>query len=141
MPSWRDDYLSALHERDKKEKANEAVYNRYAKLADRTATLQAARSAEVTRLQEEPRSSPNPKDRKISREKAVLGSPTTGDTITKVRQDLSEAQRSRGFDGGQAPERHRGVAEAENTIVIGQQTYWRAFEGESDVDYGDEGQR
>lgn len=26
MPSWRDDYLSALNERDKKEKANEAVY-------------------------------------------------------------------------------------------------------------------
>ncbi|KAF6231816.1 hypothetical protein HO173_009899 [Letharia columbiana] len=97
MPSWRDDYLSALHERDKKEKANEAVYNSYAKLADRTATLQAARSAEVTRLQEELRSSPNPKDRKISREKAVLGSPTTGETITKVRQDLSEAQRSRGL--------------------------------------------
>ena len=27
MPSWRDDYLSALHERDKKEKANQAVYD------------------------------------------------------------------------------------------------------------------
>lgn len=27
MPSWRDDYLNALHERDKKEKANQAVYD------------------------------------------------------------------------------------------------------------------
>lgn len=27
MPSWWDDYLSALNERDKKEKANEAVYD------------------------------------------------------------------------------------------------------------------
>ena len=27
MPSWRDDYLSALNERDKKEKANEAIYD------------------------------------------------------------------------------------------------------------------
>ena len=26
MPSWRDDYLSALNERDKKEKANDTVY-------------------------------------------------------------------------------------------------------------------
>ena len=27
MPSWRDDYLSALHERDKKEKANRILYD------------------------------------------------------------------------------------------------------------------
>lgn len=27
MPSWPDDYLSALQERDKKEKANQAVYD------------------------------------------------------------------------------------------------------------------
>lgn len=27
MPSWRDDYLSALHERDKKEKANQTLYD------------------------------------------------------------------------------------------------------------------
>lgn len=27
MPSWREDYLSALNERDKKEKANQAIYD------------------------------------------------------------------------------------------------------------------
>ncbi|CAF9930639.1 MAG: hypothetical protein ALECFALPRED_004696 [Alectoria fallacina] len=97
MPSWRDDYLNALDERDKKEKANQAVYDSYAKLADRTASLQAARSAEATRIQEEPRPSPNPKDHKTGREKAVPSSPTTGDVTAKVRQDLSEAQRSRGL--------------------------------------------
>lgn len=67
-----------------------------AKLADRTATLEAARSAEVIRIQEEPRPSPNLKDRKTGREKAIPGSPNTGDAIAKVRQELSEAQRSRG---------------------------------------------
>ncbi|KAM0800175.1 autophagy-related protein 16 [Usnea florida] len=96
MPSWRDDYLSALQERDKKEKANQAILSSYAKLANRTATLQAAPSAELTGLQEEPRSSPSFKERKTGREKAAPGSPTTGDAIIKVRQDLSEAQRSRG---------------------------------------------
>lgn len=95
MPSWQDDYLSALHERNKKEKVNEAVYDSYAKLADRTATLQAARSAEANRLPEEPRSSPNPKGRKASRETTISGSPNTGDAIAKVRQELTEAQRSR----------------------------------------------
>ena len=47
-------------------------------------------------MQEEPRSSPNFKERKAGREKAAPGSPTAGDAIIKVRQDLSEAQRSRG---------------------------------------------
>ena len=27
MPSWRDDYLRALRERDKKEKANQAIFS------------------------------------------------------------------------------------------------------------------
>ena len=27
MPSWREDYLSALHERDKKEKTNRILYD------------------------------------------------------------------------------------------------------------------
>lgn len=114
MPSWRDDYLSALQDRDKKEKASQAVYVSClfihpemhvgnwqiasdAKLADRTATLQAARSAENTGLREEPKSSPNLKERKTGRVKAVPGSPITGDAIIKVRQDLSEAQRGRGL--------------------------------------------
>ncbi|KAL9124778.1 MAG: hypothetical protein Q9175_008182 [Cornicularia normoerica] len=97
MPSWRDDYLNALQDRDKKEKASQAVYVSYAKLADRTATLQAARSAENTGLREEPKSSPNLKERKTGRVKAVPGSPITGDAIIKVRQDLGEAQRGRGL--------------------------------------------
>ena len=59
-------------------------------MADRTAALEAGR------IEEEPRPSPNPKDRQAGREKGVAGNPITGDMI-KVRQDLSEAQRSRGL--------------------------------------------
>ena len=65
-------------------------------MADRTATLQAARSTEATTIEEEPRPFSNLNDRKVSLEKTVAGSPTTGDAISKLRQDLSEAQRSRG---------------------------------------------
>ncbi|CAD6591352.1 MAG: hypothetical protein ASARMPRED_005350 [Alectoria sarmentosa] len=99
MPSWRDDYLNALHERDKKEKANQAVYDSCLSVHHEIhyASLQAARSAEAARIQEEPGPSPNPKDYKTGREKAAPGSPNTGDVIAKVRQDLSEAQRSRGL--------------------------------------------
>lgn len=50
----------------------------------------------MTRIQEEPRPSLNLKDRKLGREKAISGSPNNGDAIARVRQELSEAQRSRG---------------------------------------------
>ena len=66
-------------------------------MADRTATLQAARSAEPTGIEEQQKPSANLKDRKTSQEKAFARSPTTGDVISKVRQDLSEAQRSKGL--------------------------------------------
>ena len=54
-------------------------------------------STEATTIEEEPRPLSSLKDRKVSREKAVAGSLTTGDVVSKVRQDLSEAQRSRGL--------------------------------------------
>ena len=65
-------------------------------MADRIATLEASPSAEAARIEEEPRTSPNLKDRKASRETGIAGNLITGDMI-KVRQDLSEAQRSRGL--------------------------------------------
>lgn len=66
------------------------------KLADRTAALQATSSSDVARAQE-PSPSTKSKDRQASRGKAASSSPTPGDTIAKVRQDLGEAQRSRGL--------------------------------------------
>ena len=64
------------------------------KLADRTANLQSAQAS--TPAKEDPTSSPKLKDRKASLEQAIPRS-TTPDAIAKVRQDLSEAQRSRGL--------------------------------------------
>ena len=65
------------------------------RLADRTARLQSAPAAAAA-VKEEPISSPNVKDRKASREAAFPRNPTP-DAMAKVRQDLSEAQRSRGL--------------------------------------------
>ena len=64
------------------------------KLADRTATLQSSPAAEAIRTG--PASSTKLKDRKASKEQALPRSPTP-DAVAKVRQDLSEAQRSRGL--------------------------------------------
>jgi len=44
MSTWRDEYLTALKERDKVEKANYDIYDAYTKLADRTATLEAGKA-------------------------------------------------------------------------------------------------
>ena len=64
------------------------------KLADRTASLQSALVSPPAK--EDTTSSPKLKDRKASLEQATPRS-TTPDAIAKVRQDLSEAQRSRGL--------------------------------------------
>jgi hypothetical protein len=69
-----------------------------AKLADRTAILQNATPKETPPLQAESKSaSPKPQDRKAGKGKDAPGSPALGDAVAKVRQDLSEAQRSRGL--------------------------------------------
>ncbi|KAK0507770.1 hypothetical protein JMJ35_009659 [Cladonia borealis] len=94
MPSWRDEYSSALQQRDRREKSNQAFYDQYTKLADRTASLQSALASPPAK--EDPTSSPKLKDRKASLDQATTRS-TTPDAIAKVRQDLSEAQRSRGL--------------------------------------------
>ena len=64
------------------------------KLADRTASLQSALAS--TPAKEDPTSSPKVKDRKASLEQTTSPRNSTPDGIAKVRQDLSEAQRSRG---------------------------------------------
>lgn len=114
MPTWRDEYLSALQKRDQKEKANAAVYescnnvktmcltnftdyDEDTHLADRTATLQAVSIAGVVKPQDESTSSPKPIDRRANRDKGLPSSLVPEDVIAKVRQDLGEAQRSRGL--------------------------------------------
>lgn len=69
-----------------------------AKLADRTAALQqAAPPQEPTEPHDNPVSSSKLNDRKTARDRGALSNPSHGDSIAKVRQDLGEAQRSRGL--------------------------------------------
>ncbi|KAK4696802.1 hypothetical protein P7C71_g1178, partial [Lecanoromycetidae sp. Uapishka_2] len=91
MPAWKDEYLSALQERDKREKANQAFYDK----SDRTATPWDGRAAGPSNEDAIP--SPKSKDRKVSQERFIPNNPTSPDAAAKVRQDLSEAQRSRGL--------------------------------------------
>lgn len=65
------------------------------KLADRTASLQ--RNLASMPAEEDPTASPKLKARKASLEQATTHRSTTPDAIAKVRQDLGEAQRSRGL--------------------------------------------
>ena len=65
-------------------------------------------------MEQEPRPSPNLKDCKASREKESASSTTTGDGISKVRHDLSEAQRSRGL----MEQRLHGVTEELQKLKI-----------------------
>lgn len=54
--------------------------------------------SETPALQADAKSaSPKPHDRKTSKIKDSPGSPALGDALAKIRQDLSEAQRSRGL--------------------------------------------
>ena len=67
------------------------------KLADRTAALQGAPLSEIAKPREEPSSTVDSKDRKVSRGQGPSNSPTRGDAFAKIRQDLGDAQRSRGL--------------------------------------------
>ncbi|KAG8530346.1 uncharacterized protein KY384_004848 [Bacidia gigantensis] len=96
MPSWREEYLGGLRQRDKHEKANEALYTN-ARIADKTAALQAQLAAKPEPVPQ-PSSTPKLGDRKASQNaKIPSASPTQPDVLAKLRQDLSEAQRSRGL--------------------------------------------
>ncbi|KAL9131825.1 MAG: hypothetical protein Q9217_000352 [Psora testacea] len=96
MPSWYDEYLSALQKRDQKEKATERIYN--TKLADKTAFLRARTLDECPPAASSTHPSPKPSDRKASRDSNLLSqSPVPNDTLARLRQDLSEAQRGRGL--------------------------------------------
>lgn len=69
-----------------------------ANLADRTAALQQASSPkESTEPHDDPVPSLKSNDRKGTRDRGAPTSSSHGDSIAKVRQDLGEAQRSRGL--------------------------------------------
>lgn len=92
MVSWQEEYLSALRDRDRTEKFNKPMYDAYTKLAHRAAHLDALipnkslTSSSLTVAQ----------TAKTNIVTAPHMSTATGDALTRTRQDLSEAQRSKG---------------------------------------------
>ncbi|KAJ5620624.1 hypothetical protein N7510_004608 [Penicillium lagena] len=100
MPHWREEYAAALAARDRREKANSALYDAYTKLADRTSALAApprgtGPSSPATHKpsSDAQRSISSP----ITTKKQLSAEPGTplADLLNATRTDLSEAQRSR----------------------------------------------
>ncbi|KAI9871918.1 MAG: hypothetical protein M1830_002294 [Pleopsidium flavum] len=96
MTSWRREYLTALENRDKHEKANVEIYNAYTKLADGITPrrgIQYGQSTPDTKDTRTPdiswgQAEPNPNARSRS---SAFSEPLAG-----IRHDLIEAQRSKG---------------------------------------------
>lgn len=84
IPTWREEYLEALKERDQREKVNYEFIDAYTRLADRTAVLEAEKSANASSS--------------ISRN-ALQNStqpPVAGDGTAQLKRDLAESLRARG---------------------------------------------
>jgi len=84
MASWRNEYISALEQRDLQEKASLNFYESYTKLADRTAALDRAQTLASTAVY--------PRDVSGS---GRTPSPAHREALANLRQDLLEAQRTK----------------------------------------------
>ncbi|KAL4802266.1 autophagy-related protein 16 [Aspergillus unguis] len=93
MVHWRDEYAAALAARDRREKANVAIYNAYTQLADRTASSTTATAQTQGAPQRSTPSSTPIADPKGQASTASGSSPQ--DVLSTTRADLIEAQRSR----------------------------------------------
>jgi len=85
MSSWRAEYLAALQARDSHEQANKEVYDAYTRLADRTASLSTTQTPD-----------PQESERAKSGQKGASTSAKVDVSDAQVRQNLADAQRSRG---------------------------------------------
>jgi len=88
MPSWRDEYILALRDRDEREKASyptldDEFIHAFTNLLDRTAALEAEKTANAPRSTDS-----KPRDPKVPE--------ATSDGTAQVRSDLAEALRSNG---------------------------------------------
>ncbi|CAF9938149.1 MAG: hypothetical protein HETSPECPRED_000789 [Heterodermia speciosa] len=91
MASWQGEYLAALQERDRKEKADSSFYDAYTKLANRAAGLDSHAKSRV------PAESPTADNR--SRKPNIpnfVPQASNEEALIRARHDLSEAQRSKG---------------------------------------------
>ncbi|MCJ1317205.1 hypothetical protein MMC15_002528 [Xylographa vitiligo] len=86
MSSWRAEYLTALQARDAHEQANKEIYDAYTRLADRAASLSTTQSPKLPEY-----------EKKDKAGRVAIPAPVTSEVSdTQVRQNLAEAQRSRG---------------------------------------------
>ncbi|PLB47312.1 autophagy protein 16 [Aspergillus steynii IBT 23096] len=96
MAHWREEYFAALAARDRREKANLAIYNAYTQLADRTAqSTTAGTNPTISGKVEAAGSAPH--SPALDPRKRPSNSPETSahDLLSEARAELSEAQRSR----------------------------------------------
>ncbi|KAL3439278.1 autophagy protein 16 [Aspergillus tetrazonus] len=93
MAHWREEYAAALAARDRREKANVAIYNAYSQLADRTASSMIAVSNLQSDAQRSALSTPVADPRQ--QQPSPASGPSPQDIILATRADLAEAQRSR----------------------------------------------
>ncbi|GES59832.1 autophagy protein 16 [Aspergillus terreus] len=87
MAHWRDEFSAALAARDRREKANAALYDAYTQLADRTAQAPTVVSAQAS-----PPATPSSGTKKQPAGAAGL---SLQEALSATRADLSDAQRSR----------------------------------------------
>ncbi|KAL3495189.1 autophagy-related protein 16 [Aspergillus germanicus] len=90
MAHWREEYAAALAARDRREKANAAVYDAYTKLADRTAATTAPDNKNPSQ-----NSTPSTPTTDSKKQLILTSEPSPQDLLTSTRADLAEAQRSR----------------------------------------------
>ncbi|KAI4135979.1 MAG: hypothetical protein LQ347_000211 [Umbilicaria vellea] len=96
MASWRSEYICALRERDKHEKAGQDIFHAYNKLADKAATLEATSSPGDTTVEAISVSALQAKGRTASTTDSRPSSSALAEALARLRHDLSEAQRTRG---------------------------------------------
>ncbi|KAB8360684.1 hypothetical protein FH972_024422 [Carpinus fangiana] len=96
MSSWLEDYLAALDNRDRREKANAATIEAYSKLADRTAALEAAiREAPTTPSAPEPAATPSRLPTRILGSPRSPPPPPESASVVSLRADLVAANRNK----------------------------------------------
>ncbi|GIJ99882.1 autophagy protein 16, interacts with Atg12p-Atg5p [Aspergillus viridinutans] len=90
MAHWRNEYSAALAARDRREKANIALYNAYTQLADRTSRIASASAQGAQYLT----GAGDKHTATLAAGKSLAG-PSVPDILAATRADLSEAQRAR----------------------------------------------
>ncbi|KAL8785505.1 MAG: hypothetical protein Q9213_003331 [Squamulea squamosa] len=94
MTTWRQEYQLALQARDRSEQAQKYLFDAYTRLADRAASADAQKSGNG---ESSPANEPNPVQ--LSKEtspRALVDTFSNVEALARIKQDLSEAQRSRG---------------------------------------------